>query len=267
MHVTQCKAFTQSTPLIQHIALISLPRYHSFMRFHFRSITKISMKHTQQAVVATVTAVSPVHYIQCTQLKTLGPGCVDNHLCVRITTHHRVSAWPDQLTVSRVVLYRIRYLSLPVSQVTAVATLLVPPVTGLSLRQSRDVAFSGKTRGRFAMTVTVLLIIYYTVIVTLSMSHMVPPNNLTCGLEQQWLRLFTAKDQNAIKRIQDSHQCCGLHSAKDKAWPFPDGNHGSDACLNAFGRKKPCFGDWRRDEQIVGGLMILVAVITALIKV
>ena len=111
-----------------------------------------------------------------------------------------------------------------------------------------------------------LLVIYDTVIATLSLTHMAPPDDLQCHLDRQWGRLYSNKNAGAIRSIQDAHQCCGLHQVKDKAWPFQDKNHGIDACVKMFGRQQSCFGAWRRDEQVAAGLMLLVAIMTFLVK-
>lgn len=102
---------------------------------------------------------------------------------------------------------------------------------------------------------------------TLSLTHMVPNDNLNCGLDQKWDRLFRSKDGARIRRIQDTHQCCGLHSILDRAWPFQNRNHGVNECANAFNRTKACLGGWRRDQQIAAGLLLLVAISTFLLKV
>ena len=115
--------------------------------------------------------------------------------------------------------------------------------------------------------VFILLIIYDTAIATLALTHMTPPSNLTCHLEQQWGRLFSSKNAEVVRRIQDRHQCCGLHSLVDKAWPFADRSHPVTACRDAFNRQNSCFGGWRRDEQITAGLLLLVAVMVFLMKV
>ncbi|MCJ1423940.1 hypothetical protein MMC29_001825 [Sticta canariensis] len=95
---------------------------------------------------------------------------------------------------------------------------------------------------------------------------MVPPDDLTCLLERNWSQLYSNKDDGAIKRIQEAHQCCGLKTVKDKAWPFPDKNHNSDACVKLFNRQKSCLGDWRQDEQIYAGLLLFVALMTFALK-
>ena len=117
------------------------------------------------------------------------------------------------------------------------------------------------------MAAIMLLTIYETVVATLALTHMAPPGNLACPLDRQWGRLYSNKDDGAIRSIQDAHQCCGLHHVKEMAWPFQDQNHGADACSKMLGRQGSCFGQWRRDEQIGAGLLLLVAVMTFLIKV
>ncbi|KAI9674679.1 MAG: tRNA (guanine-N(7)-)-methyltransferase (tRNA(m7G46)-methyltransferase) [Caeruleum heppii] len=116
------------------------------------------------------------------------------------------------------------------------------------------------------MAVFMLLVIYETAISTLALTHMLPPGDLSCQLERRWAWLFSNKRADEIRRIQDRHQCCGLYSVQDRAWPFPDRSHTAAACHEAFGREQSCFGGWRQDEQTAAGLMLLVAVITFLIK-
>ena len=117
------------------------------------------------------------------------------------------------------------------------------------------------------ISLMMLLVIYDTVIATLALTHMTPPDDLSCHLERQWGWLFSSKNADVIRRIQDRHQCCGLHSVQDRAWPFPDSSHTAAACYEAFGRQRSCFGGWRQDEQITGGLMLVVAVVAFLVQV
>lgn len=117
-----------------------------------------------------------------------------------------------------------------------------------------------------AIIVFVLLVIYETAIATLALTHVAPPSELSCGLERQWSALFTNKDAEAVRRIQEQFQCCGFRSVRDRAWPFPDKSHSAKACVEAFGRSNSCFGSWRQMEQVTGGLILLVAVVTFLLK-
>lgn len=117
------------------------------------------------------------------------------------------------------------------------------------------------------MTAFLALTLVETIIATLALTHMVTPDNLTCGLRRQWDQLYSNKDATAIRRIQDAHQCCGLVTPKDHAWPFQDKNNEADACITAFDRHKGCLLDWRQDEQIYAGLLLLVALSTIALKV
>ena len=117
------------------------------------------------------------------------------------------------------------------------------------------------------MVVFILLVIYDTAIATLALTHMVPPSSLTCPLERQWELLFSSKNGEVIRRIQDRHQCCGLRNKHDKAWPFPDKRHTVNACADTFNRERGCLGEWRKDVQITAGLLLLVAVVVFLLKV
>jgi len=174
-----------------------------------------------------------------------------------------------------IALYRVRSLALPISTVTATATIIIPIFTGVTLRGARSLTRRshgglGDAKNSFswsAILLIMLLVIYETVIATLALTHMTPPNDLSCHLERQWSWLFSNKNADVIRRIQDRHQCCGLHSVQDRAWPFPDRSHTAAACHEAFGRQRSCFGGWRQDEQITGGLILFVAVVAFLIKV
>lgn len=81
-----------------------------------------------------------------------------------------------------IALYRIRYLSLPISTVTASTTILLPVFSGFILR-----GFSTTQKGFSlpAILLVILLAIYQTTIAVLALLHIVPTSNLGCGLEEQ----------------------------------------------------------------------------------
>lgn len=112
-----------------------------------------------------------------------------------------------------------------------------------------------------------LLTIFETVIATLALTNIARSDDLSCRLERQWGWLFSNKKADVIRRIQDRHDCCGLRSVQDRAWPFPDRSHTAEACHIAFSRQLSCFNGWRQDQQITGGLMLLVAVAAFALKV
>lgn len=180
-----------------------------------------------------------------------------------------------KLKLRSIVLYRIRAFSLPISTVTATATIILPVITAVSLRGAQRLSIrangsNARAKMSFswsAITVFVLLIIYETAIATLALTHMAPPSELICGLERQWGALFSTKNADAIQRIQEQLQCCGFRSVQDRAWPFPDRSHTARACVETFGRNTSCLGGWRQMEQVTGGLILLIAVVTLLLKV
>jgi hypothetical protein len=111
------------------------------------------------------------------------------------------------------------------------------------------------------MNVLVLtLSILETVLATLAGTYILPVSGLQCGLDNRWQRMFKTKDQNAIRRIQDAFNCCGLHSVKDRAWPFPDDRKDANTCQAITRRTQSCFGLWRREEQGVAGMVLLVVI-------
>lgn len=174
-----------------------------------------------------------------------------------------------------IVLYRIRAFSLPISTVTATATIILPVITGVTLRgaQRLSIRASGSdARAKMsfswsAITVFVLLIIYETAIATLALTHMAPASDVLCGLEHRWGSLFSNKNADVIRRIQEHFQCCGFRNVQDRAWPFPDRRHTARACVEAFDRSNSCLGGWRQMEQVTGGLILLIALVTFLLKV
>jgi hypothetical protein len=108
---------------------------------------------------------------------------------------------------------------------------------------------------------------YETIVATLSLTDIVP----NCGLEEQWQRLYSNKNGDAIQRIQDRFSCCGFNKVKDRAWPFPQGtpedNRGADQCRRLYGRDRSCVGPWRQAQQINSGLLFTVAGTIFVVKV
>lgn len=44
------------------------------------------------------------------------------------------------------------------------------------------------------------------------------------------------------------------------AFPFPDREHGADACEVRYERTRGCFEAWEGQERVVAGIMMAVAV-------
>ncbi|KAI4126894.1 MAG: hypothetical protein LQ338_003508, partial [Usnochroma carphineum] len=171
-------------------------------------------------------------------------------------------------------LSQIRWLSLPISNGIPIAAIVLPVLTVIGIRGAQS-ALTGsddsvlKRRSLPSWVIPavfVFLVVYDTVIATLSITQMLPSDVLTCQLSERWLALWEAHDSNAIRRIQDARQCCGFRSTKNMAWPF-DGDQGVATCSHTYRRERSCLPAWRRDLQINAGLILLVAVGTFSVKV
>jgi hypothetical protein len=106
-------------------------------------------------------------------------------------------------------------------------------------------------------------LIYETVVATLALTHILPPEALVCGLGDRWEKLYVAKDGDAIRAIQDSFKCCGFRTVKDRAFPWGSPSQ----CSDVFEYTRSCLKRWRKAEQINAGLLLLVAVIVFVLKV
>lgn len=154
-------------------------------------------------------------------------------------------------------------------------TVVLPLITGVSTHGTSILVQRASKREKAQLTLPLLAVIgfqlvYETIVATLAITHIIPPSNLTCGLNEKWTFLFKTKNEKAIQSIQDSLQCCGLNSVKDRAWPFATVDNGHTVpskCAEYTGRTNSCFGDWRRAEQINAGMIFLVAVTVFIVKV
>ncbi|EXJ65832.1 uncharacterized protein A1O5_11073, partial [Cladophialophora psammophila CBS 110553] len=87
--------------------------------------------------------------------------------------------------------------------------------------------------------------------------YAVPSDILSCGLESQWTRLFRAKNEDAVRGIENAFRCCGFNSLHDRAWPFPSQDVDVRACERSLGYTRRCVDPWRNQEQVAAGLVAL----------
>ncbi|KAH0170377.1 hypothetical protein KCU67_g2667, partial [Aureobasidium melanogenum] len=165
-------------------------------------------------------------------------------------------------------------LSLPIPSSLTTLALALPPFAGLCMETSTALASSlaqhPKLRHRHARnfpavllpsTLTILgLLVYITVVATLSGTHVSPIGGLGCALREKWQSMFHEKNAGKIKRVQDAFDCCGLRSVRDMPFPFPGHGGTVDTCSQRFDRHVGCESAWRDKERTVAGLMIGVAV-------
>jgi len=162
---------------------------------------------------------------------------------------------------------RASKLSLPIPKSLAGFTSSLPIVAGLLLEGSYDLTHRRPKRNRpvpsppptalYTIIANVLILVYSTVVITLLGTHTGPTSSLLCGLNDRWQSLYRAKDGDAIGTIQDTFKCCGLHSTRDKAFPFPFGEKNDvRLCEKKFGWKQSCFESWRGAEQSMSGVLM-----------
>ena len=165
-------------------------------------------------------------------------------------------------------------LMLPISKYTTSAAMVLPIVTGVFLgslqaqygHRTTTQGTGTRVSSQFYLLMGVVVVVYDTVIATLALTNMTPPGALRCPLEDRWTALFRSRNSQAIRTIQDRHECCGFNTVQRMAWPFPDASHTTKACVEAFGRTQACAGGWRQDLQITAGLILLVALVSFLLK-
>ena len=170
---------------------------------------------------------------------------------------------------------------LPIPTSLTAFALALPLVSGLAIEAATTLARKGAPRHDaltlrgtqsgsslpLMLTLSVLLV-YETVVVTLAGTHIGLLASLGCGLEENWRKLFSGKDETAIRSIQDRFGCCGLRSPTDMAWPFPNkGDRRNKACTEMYGRTSSCFETLRSEEQKVAGMLIAVGLGVFLWKV
>lgn len=155
--------------------------------------------------------------------------------------------------------------SLPIPDIIAGLALALPALAGVALETVISLNESLARKGQlqtsriFQVTVTAFLV-FETVLATLAGAHISPPGSLNCALRERWEDLFKSKDGEQIQAIQDAFDCCGLNSPKDMAYPFPSASHGrgADACMIRYERNEACMIPWRREEQKVAIMLLIV---------
>ncbi|KIW79213.1 hypothetical protein Z517_05825 [Fonsecaea pedrosoi CBS 271.37] len=152
---------------------------------------------------------------------------------------------------------RIVHLSLPCPltlPVLSTLTTLVGPVI---------MAFAVRTRKR-TLTLVAPYLRYFLpflpfALFILSLIYAVPSDLLSCSIESQWVSLFRAKNEDAVRGIENALRCCGFNSLHDRAWPFPSHDVDVTACERTLGYTRRCVDPWRNQEQVAAGLLALAS--------
>jgi hypothetical protein len=158
--------------------------------------------------------------------------------------------------------------------VISALAIALPPLAGIALEivisLNEKLAAKGHLQtSRVFQIVIAFFLVYESVLATLAGAHFSPPGSLNCALRETWQKLYSEKDGDSVKRIQDAFQCCGLASDRDMAWPFADAAHGADACILRYEERQgnSCLVPWRGEEQKVAIMLLVVPVAVFLWKV
>ncbi|KAE9370577.1 hypothetical protein N431DRAFT_509801, partial [Stipitochalara longipes BDJ] len=153
---------------------------------------------------------------------------------------------------------QIKFLSLPIPQALALFTVVLPLLTGFSTQVVYSLIQRSSKHEQNQLTLPLIAVIgfqliYETVVATLALTHIIPPDALVCRLGDRWMKLVHANDGDAIRAIQDSFKCCGFRTTKDNAFPWGQ----PSPCAEVFGYTKSCLKAWRKAEQINAVIALL----------
>ncbi|KAI1759122.1 hypothetical protein GGR53DRAFT_177509 [Hypoxylon sp. FL1150] len=156
-------------------------------------------------------------------------------------------------------------LSFPLSTGTTALTIVLPLLAAANLfgtdlihrilprRASASLAF------QLYLPIVLQLIqgVLTVVLATLTAEGFTP---IDCILEDRWQRLYSANDDRAIERIQDTFSCCGLRSIVDRTAP-------RGRCHEIYkDRHDSCLSPWRASMQRSAGLDFAVALAVGVLQ-
>ncbi|KAH9893676.1 hypothetical protein F4778DRAFT_784170 [Xylariomycetidae sp. FL2044] len=157
-------------------------------------------------------------------------------------------------------------LSLPLSTGTTVLTIVLPLLAVLNVSYTpvlqRLLSRPGTSPILQQLVPPTLQLVQFAltvVLATLTSEGFAPGSDLNCSLETRWQRLWRSHDGRAIERIQDSFNCCGFNSVKDRTWP-------REGCQDMYRRHSSCVGPWRASMQRISGIEFSVAVAVGILQ-
>lgn len=169
-------------------------------------------------------------------------------------------------------------LSLPISPWLTLLTVFLPILVALNaifyplLRRAHPhlrtvgAATAADPVNILSIILETLLGILTTVLSTLFAASAIPSELTECLLSGVWEGLFAALDAASIIRIQDSLNCCGYNSVKDRAWPF-NWHKSGFGCAEMYGRRQACCGPWSGELRQDAWLDFFVTLASGLLEV
>lgn len=157
---------------------------------------------------------------------------------------------------------RITTLHLPLSASASVLAVVIPvgQVAG-----GVWLFMTGRLHKQVSLDLASVCSVLDAVLITIA-SMQLSEQSMTCQLDTTWRLWFQHKDGRAIRDIQNRLECCGLRSAVDKAWPFPDKSHNINACKDRFGHDNGCFAGWAGLARNISSIFVAIGVVSLLIK-
>jgi hypothetical protein len=160
------------------------------------------------------------------------------------------------------------HLSLPISSAVTIFTALLPILSFLnSFIHPSLLHFAHNSSNpfvRLSPTATQTLQgILTSILATLLFERVAPSDTIECLLNNRWLGLWRDRNGEAIRLIQDTLNCCGLNSLKDRAYPISD----PQACAGMFGRNQVCRGPWKSALKGTAGADFGVVIAVGVLQV
>ena len=124
-------------------------------------------------------------------------------------------------------------------------------------------ATATRIRKIFPQALQVLQGLVTAVLATLLFQGVIHTQALDCSLENRWMARFRAHDGSRIRMIQDTLNCCGFNSVRDRAFPFGQ----PSTCPETYGRTVACRDAFRGSMQLNSGLDLMVVLTVGVMQV
>ncbi|OAA65402.1 tetraspanin tsp3 [Niveomyces insectorum RCEF 264] len=168
-------------------------------------------------------------------------------------------------------------LSLPLSPALTGLAILLPIVSFVNTLALPALSATATARHRTSLVsglfqvFQLLQLVLAAVLAAFFFAASTPSSVRSCLLSTAWQHLFATKNGAALRRIQDTLDCCGFNSVVDRAWPFAEdlNNGGGVPCAERFGRRQACARPWtttlQRSAGLDGGVAVTVGVLQVVI--
>ncbi|KAL2886936.1 tetraspanin tsp3 [Ceratocystis lukuohia] len=103
-----------------------------------------------------------------------------------------------------------------------------------------------------------------TILASILFSISASPQIVECSLNAQWQQLFSERDASAIKAIQETLQCCGFRTPKDRSWPWD--SNGGGRCADVLGYHEACGPKWISSSRAEAGKAGTVTIMVMLLQ-